>query len=703
MYQLKYKNYILYDPRLADEKLIVRDPSVKLAVSKAGEMSFTVDAEHPYLSNLRRMSGLVELLDGTFPIYRGRITSDIKDFYGAHKIETEGIMAALNDSIIPPFNFPEDFAEDASYKAAAASGNVVDFFFRWILAQHNSQVSTEQQIKPGVVTVSDPNNYITRSSEEYATAMTTISDKLFKSSLGGNLLIRYENDGNYLDYYAELPLTNTQTVEFAENLLDLSSEVDGTSIYTAILPEGKDGLTIGNLPDGDLTDDLVKSGKIIYSKSGVATYGRITRHIKWDDVTVAANLQTKAKAALADNGLSMPETITCKAVDLGWQEGIQHFRVGRMTALVSTPHGYSASYPLMELAPDILNPGNTQITLGATRRTFTGSQIDAGRKTEASIDSTKRDLTQRIENIELTPGPPGPAGASVFITYHDGTAAPAAPTGDGTKNGWHTNLTDAVVWLSQKVAASASSGTWGTPVRIVGADGKPGTKGDDGVSVTHTDVEYYLSTSETELSGGTWQADAPEITDGTYLWGRTKITYSNGQTAYTGAYCISKAMADSAKPQIDQVVQTTRQQITDVQQNVNSIILSALENYVKTGDFGRYKEEVSSQLSLLSNQLTLKFDKATADITKVDGDLQGKYESITKSFNFDIENGLVIGETGNPVYLQLNNDILQFVRNNTPELWITADGVVTNRINTDALVIGNVIFQKDDVGDVTIY
>lgn len=333
-------------------------------------------------------------------------------------------------------------------------------------------------------------------------------------------------------------------------------------------------------------------------------------------------------------------------------------------------------------------------------------------KTEAQKTyATKTDL----ENIELTPGPPGPAGAdgkdgtngtnglSVWITYHDGTATPAAPTGDGTKNGWHTNLTDAVVWLSQKVAASASSGTWGTPVRIVGADGKPGTKGDDGVSVTHTDVEYYLSTSETELSGGTWQSTAPAITDGKYLWGRTKITYSNGQTAYTGAYCISKAMADSAKPQIDQVVQTTRQQITDVQQNVNSIILSALENYVKTGDFGNYKEEVSSQLSLLSNQLTLKFDKATADITKVNGDLQGKYESITKSFNFDIENGLVIGETGNPVYLQLNNDILQFVRNNTPELWITADGVVTNRINTDALVIGNVIFRKDDVGDVTIY
>ena len=549
MYQLKYKDYILHDMRLADEKLIIRDPSVKLAVSKAGEMSFTVDAEHPYLSNLRRMSGLVELLDGTLPIYRGRITSDTKDFYGAHKIETEGIMAVLNDSIIPPFNFPEDFTEDASYKAAAASGNVVEFFFRWILSQHNAQVTAEQQIKPGVITVSDQNNYITRSSEEYATAMTTISDKLIKSALGGYLLIRYENDGNYLDYYAALPLTNTQSVEFAENLLDLSSETDGTNIYTAILAEGKDGLTIEALPDGDLTDDLVKSGLTIYSKSGMATYGRITRHIKWDDVTVAANLQTKAKAALADNGLSMPETITCKAVDLGWQDGIQHFRVGRMTALFSTPHGYSASYPLMELAPDILDPGNTQITLGATQQTYTGAQIDAKRETDKRIESTRQEISERVDESS------------------------------------------------------------------------------------------------------------------------------------------------------SQVIQATHQQITDLQQNVNSIILSALENYVETGDFDSYKEEVSTKLSVLTDQLSIDITKVTERIDKVDGDLQSKYSEITKAFRFTSD-GLIIGETGNEILLRLDNDVLQFVRNNTPELQITAEGVEAMRIKVSILCIGNVVWTEDENGDV---
>ena len=339
--------------------------------------------------------------------------------------------------------------------------------------------------------------------------------------------------------------------------------------------------------------------------------------------------------------------------------------------------------------------------------------LDGQMESKISKEEVVKDYATKkeLEDIELTPGPAGPAGAdgkdgtnglSVWLTYHDGTDTPATPTGDGTLNGWHTDLTDAVVWLSQKVAASASSGTWGTPVRIVGADGKPGAKGDDGVSVTSTEVEYYLSTSETELSGGTWQATAPTITDGTYLWSRTKITYSNGDVTYTGAYCISRAMAESAKPQIDQLSQTTHQQITDLQQNVNSIILSALENYVQTGDFGSYKEEVSTKLSVLTDQLGIDITKVTERIDKVDGDLQSKYSEITKAFRFT-EDGLIIGESGNEILLRLDNDVLQFVRNNTPELQITAEGVEATRVKVTILIIGNVIHQADENGDEIVY
>lgn len=551
MYRLTYEDYILYDPRLAtpEDRLIIRDPKVHLAVDKAGEMSFLLQPEHPYVDKLRKMSGVVELTDGATPIYRGRITRDTIDFYGVHTVETEGLLACLNDSIIEPFAYPEDFTENTGYQEAEASGNVVEYLFYWLLGQHNAQVSVEQQLKPGTCTVTDPNNYITRSSTDYQTTMEAIRGKLFGSSLGGHLLIRYEADGNYLDYYADLPLTNTQPVEFAANLLDLTTELDGTDIYTAILPLGKDGLTIAELSDTDLTDDLVKSGKIIYSKSGIAAHGRITRCIKWDDVTVPANLQTKAKAALADNGLAMPETITVRAVDLGWQDAVQHFRVGRMTLLASTPHGYRASYPLLELSPDILDPGNTQITMGATRATYTGTQIE---------EDWRRDeeTNRREENIK-----------------------------------------------------------------------------------------------------------------------------------------------EDTRQQLDQVIRSTSQQITDLQRNVDSIILSALERYVETGDFESYKEEVSTKLSVLTDQLSIDITRITERIDDVDGDLQSKYSEITKAFRFTSE-GLIIGESGNEILLRLDNDVLQFVRNNTPELQITAEGVEAMRIKVSILCIGNVVWMEDENGDV---
>ena len=71
-----------------------------------------------------------------------------------------------------------------------------------------------------------------------------------------------------------------------------------------------------------------------------------------------------------------------------------------------------------------------------------------------------------------TNGAAGSDGLSVYITYHDSESQPGKPTGNGTSNGWHTNATNAVVWMSQKVAASASTGSWGNPIRAKGTDGE---------------------------------------------------------------------------------------------------------------------------------------------------------------------------------------------------------------------------------------
>lgn len=401
MYQLYFDQYPLYDPR--EESLIIQAPDVHLAVGEAGEVSFVIGPGHPYVDRLTRMKGTVKLLADGRPIFRGRIRKDTRDFDLSREIEAEGLLACLNDSYIPPFDFPADFQNNAEYTAAAESGNVVQFFLGWLLDQHNTQVGPAQQIQLGTVTVADPNNYISRASSEFLTTMEAVRKKL-EETLGGYLVADYSGETTVLHYYAELPLTNTQEVEFGKNLLDLVSVLDSMETYTAILPVGKDGLTIANLSDGELSPGIWKEGLVIYSKAAEETVGgRITKKVEWKDVTMDTNLESKALAMLTTEGVKTEHTITVKAVDLGPVENIGRFDVGRLVRLNSTPHGLSLTYPLMELDPDILNPANTEITMGSTTKTATGMAHGNLSSTQEKLDQQQMELNQQKDEITQLP------------------------------------------------------------------------------------------------------------------------------------------------------------------------------------------------------------------------------------------------------------------------------------------------------------
>ena len=79
-----------------------------------------------------------------------------------------------------------------------------------------------------------------------------------------------------------------------------------------------------------------------------------------------------------------------------------------------------------------------------------------------------------IDGADGEPGTDGKDGMRVYITYHDSEEEPEKPIGDGTTNGWHTDSTESVIWISQKVSESADSGEWGDPIRVKGEPGKDG-------------------------------------------------------------------------------------------------------------------------------------------------------------------------------------------------------------------------------------
>ena len=140
-----------------------------------------------------------------------------------------------------------------------------------------------------------------------------------------------------------------------------------------------------------------------------------------------------------------------------------------------------------------------------------------------------------------TDGTDGTDGLSVFITYHDSEDEPSRSTGSGTSGGWHTNATKDVVWISQKVASSASSGTWGDPIRFKGLPGK------------YTELRYKYAFGKPATPTGTNPAGWSLSPD------REDITFSySGNFTKDGDYYVSPSPASHSSTYKQRVSFTTR-------------------------------------------------------------------------------------------------------------------------------------------------
>lgn len=94
---------------------------------------------------------------------------------------------------------------------------------------------------------------------------------------------------------------------------------------------------------------------------------------------------------------------------------------------------------------------------------------------------------------------------------------------------------------------SDSSTDW-LKVISKGEDGQDGQDGKDGKGVQSVDVLYYLSSSSTSLSGGSWSTNSPTWVDGKYIWSKTKVTYTNGLTWESDPACITGSQGKTGLP-----------------------------------------------------------------------------------------------------------------------------------------------------------
>lgn len=137
-----------------------------------------------------------------------------------------------------------------------------------------------------------------------------------------------------------------------------------------------------------------------------------------------------------------------------------------------------------------------------------------------------------VDGSDGADGAAGSDGLSVFITYNDSTSQPSVPTGNGTTGGWHTNATSAAIWMSQKVAASASDGAWGTPIKI------KGDKGDGYTQMGQFRTGMVVpKMGVVSMGGGSYVAKASTTNPPLWCWtdnAGNRFTYNDGGYCLTG-------------------------------------------------------------------------------------------------------------------------------------------------------------------------
>ena len=180
---------------------------------------------------------------------------------------------------------------------------------------------------------------------------------------GGYLVVRYSDDGKtrYLDYLADVAESNTQTVEFGVNMLDLNNYVKADDIVTRVIAVGyqKKGWWI------------FKSTKTIQEtandKAAQSVYGIITRVIVIDGKSITRQKLLDAANEELSKNLRYLDGMEISAVDLR-DAGIDTERLGWMkkTHILSKPHGLDTWLVLTKVVEPLDAPDKKKLTFGTS-------------------------------------------------------------------------------------------------------------------------------------------------------------------------------------------------------------------------------------------------------------------------------------------------------------------------------------------------
>ena len=372
MYQVRINGTLIHDLRVDGLKLF--EPKLSHEINKAGSFIFTVYPSHPYISMIgKKLKPIITIEDESGTIWRGRVLNTEDGFYNQEQCTCEGELAFFNDSIVRTYDY---------------SGGLAGYF-ELLINQHNDQVDEEKQFKVGNVTVTDPNDYVHFSSNQFPKTLSEIKEKLI-DKYGGYLWFRHESDGVYIDYLEDSDLLCNQSVELGKNLIDLTKVVKGQDVATVIIPRGA---IIDEETGERVSIESVNDGKdYVINEEAAELFGKIQRVVEFDDVTQPENLLSKAQEYAADYG-NLIASMTFTAADLHKAgSSINNFRLFRYVPVHSDVHEIDEKYLIKKIDIDLNDPTYGKLSSGKTVKTLIDKQLDNNGK--------YGQIVERVEKVE---------------------------------------------------------------------------------------------------------------------------------------------------------------------------------------------------------------------------------------------------------------------------------------------------------------
>lgn len=352
MYRVYSGNVLIHDDRL--ESLRILNARLSLEMGKSGLFEFTIYPSNPRYDSVLPVKSVIQILRDGKNIFSGRVLSIKYGFYNEKKISCEGELGFLLDSMIEPHTY----------------GSSLSGYFPFLLEKHNAQVEPHKRFVAGAVTVADYTPFPVVENLSYYSTLETLSKRLLEPS-GGYLSVRWEDGKRYLDLLsgdADMANVAKQKIRLGKNLLDLSRDVNGADVFTAIIPLG------AKQEGSEIRVDIknVNSGlSYIVNAEAVEKYGLIYRQVIFDNITYPQTLKETAERYLAANYASQ-DSIEITAADLsGTDASLDAFSVGQWVRVESAAHGINELFLIRKMQIDLSNPAATKIEIGKSKNGIT--------------------------------------------------------------------------------------------------------------------------------------------------------------------------------------------------------------------------------------------------------------------------------------------------------------------------------------------